>query len=65
MKLDDLKTIPQMVESNPDLFTENKLKHMARMREHNGLAKAFVIIAGKTYVNPPALEKGIEERNEA
>ena len=63
MKLDDLKTIPQMVESNPDLFTENKLKHMARMRDRNGLEKAFYIIANKIFVDPPALEKGIAKRN--
>ena len=65
MKLDDLETIEQMVEKNPDLWTENKLKHLARNRKYNGLEKAFFIIAGKIHVDVPALEKGITERNAA
>lgn len=65
MKLENLKTIEQMVEQYPDQFTENKLKWLARNRKYNGLDKAFYLIAGKFHIDVPALEKGISEQNAA
>lgn len=65
MKLDNLKTFDQLVESNPEVFSVNKLKWLARNRDRNGLDKAFILIAGKFHVDVPALEKGIAERNAA
>jgi len=65
MKLDNLKTISELVEMYPNLYTENRLKHMIRMREHNGLSEAVYIIAGKAHIDVPALEKAIAERNAA
>jgi len=65
MKLDNLKTFEQLVKDNPELFTENKLKWLARNRDRNGLDKAFILIAGKFHVDVPALERALSERNAA
>ena len=65
MKLDNLKSIDQMVDLYPRIFTKNKLAWIVRNRDRNGFGEAVTLMAGKAYFDIEAFEQALDERNAA